>query len=205
MSPQFFIGPHQRANQSPVFNLKISGKAQCTTDLGRDARFQSPRFIVGQPFNFQAFALLPFIAPPQFGFILLCKAETESASSIELNIDSGFFFEQFSELGIEIAAGAGELKKIVLMIDFNLGRENSAGGPGSFGARPAAFNQHQFANAALRQLLRNPGVVTIPKATQPEHVRANIKAVGIELDAEDLAALDAAFPPPKRSGPLEMT
>jgi diketogulonate reductase-like aldo/keto reductase len=48
-------------------------------------------------------------------------------------------------------------------------------------------------------------MITIPKATQPEHVRANIKAVDVKLDAEDLAALDAAFPPPKRGSPLEMT
>jgi len=53
--------------------------------------------------------------------------------------------------------------------------------------------------------LRHPGVVTIPKATQPEHVRANLKAVDVKLDAEDLAALDAAFPPPKRGSPLGMT
>jgi diketogulonate reductase-like aldo/keto reductase len=58
---------------------------------------------------------------------------------------------------------------------------------------------------ALAWVLRHPGVVTIPKATRPEHVRANLKAIDITLDAEDLAALDAAFPPPKRAGPLEMT
>ncbi len=58
---------------------------------------------------------------------------------------------------------------------------------------------------ALAWVLRHPGVVTIPKATKPEHVRANIKAIDVKLDAEDLAALDAAFPPPKRASPLEMT
>jgi diketogulonate reductase-like aldo/keto reductase len=61
------------------------------------------------------------------------------------------------------------------------------------------------AAVALAWVLRHPGVVAIPKATNPEHVRANIKAVDVKLDAEDLAALDAAFPPPKRAGPLEMT
>ena len=61
------------------------------------------------------------------------------------------------------------------------------------------------AAVALTWVLRHPGVVTIPKATKPEHVRANIKAAGITLDAEDLAALDTAFPPPKRASPLEMT
>jgi diketogulonate reductase-like aldo/keto reductase len=61
------------------------------------------------------------------------------------------------------------------------------------------------AAVALAWVLRQPGVVTIPKATRPEHVRANIKAVDVELDAEDLAALDAAFPPPRRGAPLDMT
>jgi diketogulonate reductase-like aldo/keto reductase len=68
---------------------------------------------------------------------------------------------------------------------------------GKHGCDPAAV--------ALAWVLRQPGVITIPKATQPEHVRANIKAVDIKLDTDDLAALDAAFPPPKRASPLAMT
>jgi len=58
---------------------------------------------------------------------------------------------------------------------------------------------------ALAWVLRQPGVITIPKAVKPDHVRANLKALDIRLDAEDLAALDAAFPPPKRATPLAMT
>ncbi len=58
---------------------------------------------------------------------------------------------------------------------------------------------------ALAFVLRQPGVVTIPKAVNPEHVRANLKAIDVSLDAEDLKALDAAFPPPKRATPLQMT
>ena len=58
---------------------------------------------------------------------------------------------------------------------------------------------------ALAFLLRQPGVVAIPKATQPAHVRANGRALEIVLDAEDLSALDAAFPPPRRATPLAMT
>ena len=61
------------------------------------------------------------------------------------------------------------------------------------------------AAVALAWVLRHPGVVTIPKATKPEHVRANLKALDVKLDAGDLAALDAAFPPPKRATPLDMT
>ena len=73
----------------------------------------------------------------------------------------------------------------------------SARSPSKHGCDPAAV--------ALAWVLRHPGVMTIPKATKPEHVRANLKALDVKLDAEDLAALDAAFPPPKRASPLEMT
>jgi diketogulonate reductase-like aldo/keto reductase len=57
---------------------------------------------------------------------------------------------------------------------------------------------------ALAWLLRRPDVIAIPKASSLEHVRANRAALDIELDAEDFAALDKAFPPPTRKRPLEM-
>jgi diketogulonate reductase-like aldo/keto reductase len=68
---------------------------------------------------------------------------------------------------------------------------------GKHGCDPAAV--------ALAWVLRQPGVITIPKATNPAHVRANMKAMEVTLDADDLVALDAAFPPPKRANPLDMT
>jgi diketogulonate reductase-like aldo/keto reductase len=58
---------------------------------------------------------------------------------------------------------------------------------------------------ALAFLLRSPGVVAIPKASQMAHVAANVRALEIALDDDDLAALDAAFPPPRRASPLAMT
>jgi diketogulonate reductase-like aldo/keto reductase len=58
---------------------------------------------------------------------------------------------------------------------------------------------------ALAWVLRQPGVVAIPKAVRLEHVRANMKALDVKLDADDLKALDAAFPPPRRPAPLDMT
>jgi len=61
------------------------------------------------------------------------------------------------------------------------------------------------AAVALAWVLRHPGMITIPKAVKPDHVRANLKALEVKLDAEDLKALDAAFPPPKRAAPLDMT
>ena len=47
-----------------------------------------------------------------------------------------------------------------------------------------------------------PGVLAIPKAGRVAHVRENRKAADIVLDAQDLAELDAAFPPPAGPSPL---
>jgi len=62
------------------------------------------------------------------------------------------------------------------------------------------------AQVALAWLLRQDGVVVMPKAVQPAHVRANRAAIELapRLSAEDMATLDAGFPPPKRRRPLEM-
>jgi diketogulonate reductase-like aldo/keto reductase len=60
------------------------------------------------------------------------------------------------------------------------------------------------AQIALAWLAHQEGVVAIPKAVQPEHVRANRAALDIRLSAPDLAALDQAFPPPRRATPLDM-
>lgn len=57
---------------------------------------------------------------------------------------------------------------------------------------------------ALAFVLRRPGVIAIPKAGKTEHVTENLASLSIELSPEDLARLDAAFPPPKRKRPLEM-
>ena len=58
---------------------------------------------------------------------------------------------------------------------------------------------------ALAWVLRQPGVVAIPKAVRLEHVRANMQAFDVKLDPDDLKSLDAAFPPPQRAMPLDMT
>jgi len=60
------------------------------------------------------------------------------------------------------------------------------------------------AQVALAWVLRDPALVAIPKATRLEHVRANRAAADLALDAAALAALDAAFPPPRRKVPLAM-
>jgi len=60
------------------------------------------------------------------------------------------------------------------------------------------------AQAALAWTLRDPAIVGIPKAADPAHVRQNAAAREIVLTAEDLATLDAAFPPPTRKRGLAM-
>lgn len=61
------------------------------------------------------------------------------------------------------------------------------------------------AQVAIAWTLRAPGgVISIPKASDPEHVRQNAAARGLALTGADLAELDAAFPPPKRKQRLAM-
>jgi diketogulonate reductase-like aldo/keto reductase len=57
---------------------------------------------------------------------------------------------------------------------------------------------------ALAWILRQPDVIAIPKAGHVDRVRENRGALDVELAPEDLADLDAAFPPPTRKIPLEM-
>jgi diketogulonate reductase-like aldo/keto reductase len=60
------------------------------------------------------------------------------------------------------------------------------------------------AQVALAFVLSRPNVIAIPKAGMEEHVRENAAAADIVLTPDDLAALDAAFPPPRRKSFLEM-
>jgi diketogulonate reductase-like aldo/keto reductase len=48
---------------------------------------------------------------------------------------------------------------------------------------------------ALRFLVRNAGVYTIPKASRIEHVEDNARALALTLTGEDYKQLDEAFPP----------
>ncbi|MEN8501758.1 MULTISPECIES: aldo/keto reductase [Paraburkholderia] len=57
---------------------------------------------------------------------------------------------------------------------------------------------------ALAWVLRDHRVFAIPKAGRVEHVRANHLASQLQLDAGELAAIDAYFKPPRGKRPLEM-
>ncbi len=60
------------------------------------------------------------------------------------------------------------------------------------------------AQIALAWTIRTEGVLAIPRSGSPAHTRENAAAAGIELTDRDLQEIDRAFPPPKKSRPLEM-
>ena len=60
------------------------------------------------------------------------------------------------------------------------------------------------AQVALAWLLRQDGVIAIPKAGTAEHVRENRAAGDLRLTKGDLVELDAAFPGPSEPAPLQM-
>jgi diketogulonate reductase-like aldo/keto reductase len=60
------------------------------------------------------------------------------------------------------------------------------------------------AQVALAWIVRQEGIIAIPKAGTPEHVRENRAALDIVLDEKDLVELDRVFPPPRRKVPLQM-
>ena len=57
---------------------------------------------------------------------------------------------------------------------------------------------------AVAWTMRHDGVISIPKSSDTARVAELIKGCDVMLTKEDLAALDAAFPPPKGTKPLPM-
>ncbi len=60
------------------------------------------------------------------------------------------------------------------------------------------------AQVALAWVLRDDRVIAIPKAVTAAHLRDNLAAADLALDATALAAIERAFPPPKRKSALAM-
>lgn len=60
------------------------------------------------------------------------------------------------------------------------------------------------AQLALAWLLRQESVMVIPKAVRPTHIHLNAQACELQLEAEDLHALDQVFMAPRRKQRLEM-
>jgi len=61
------------------------------------------------------------------------------------------------------------------------------------------------AQIAIAWTMRHGSVISIPKASDPAHVRENATAGAISLTDEDLAAIDAAYPPPGRKQSLDVS
>jgi diketogulonate reductase-like aldo/keto reductase len=66
-------------------------------------------------------------------------------------------------------------------------------------AQPLGLSAAQL---ALAWTLRDGGVAAIPKAVREDHLRDNLAAASVVLDAATRAALDRLFPPPRRAQPL---
>jgi diketogulonate reductase-like aldo/keto reductase len=71
-------------------------------------------------------------------------------------------------------------------------------------AEVAARHDATPAQVALAWLLRQDGMIVIPKASKQEHVRENRGALDVKLTPDDLVMLDRAFPPPKGRTSLGM-
>jgi len=68
----------------------------------------------------------------------------------------------------------------------------------------AARHEASVFQVALAWVLRDRTVIAIPKAADLAHVETNRRALDLQLTAEDLAAIDAEFPPPPRKTRLAM-
>jgi diketogulonate reductase-like aldo/keto reductase len=84
---------------------------------------------------------------------------------------------------------------------------------------PVGQGGRLLSSAALRKVAQKQGVSpaqvslawclrqtisAIPKASSVRHVEENAAAVDVQLDAEDMAVIDAAYPAPKRKQSLDM-
>jgi diketogulonate reductase-like aldo/keto reductase len=68
----------------------------------------------------------------------------------------------------------------------------------------AARHDATPAQVALAWVLRQEGLAAIPRSGNPAHVAENAACLDVHLTDEDLARLDAAYPPPSAAQPLEM-
>lgn len=60
------------------------------------------------------------------------------------------------------------------------------------------------AQIALAWVLRQPGIIAIPKASDQNHVRDNARSTDLKLTKDDLNELDQEFPPPQSKHELPM-
>ncbi|WP_131115636.1 aldo/keto reductase [Lichenihabitans psoromatis] len=76
----------------------------------------------------------------------------------------------------------------------------------SSGALKRIADRHNASvmQVALAFAVRLDNVMAIPKASTVAHVEDNRGAMDLVLNSDDLAEIDAAFPPPRRKTPLDM-
>ena len=58
---------------------------------------------------------------------------------------------------------------------------------------------------ALAWVMQQRGVMAIPKAVRESHLRENLASAALQLSADDLAAIDRRFPPPRAKTALAMS
>ncbi|WP_197679660.1 MULTISPECIES: aldo/keto reductase [Brevibacterium] len=71
-------------------------------------------------------------------------------------------------------------------------------------AEVADRHEATTAQILLAWAIRSGDVIAIPKASTPEHVRANAEAAELDLTSRDFADIDSAFPAPTAPTPLEV-
>jgi diketogulonate reductase-like aldo/keto reductase len=79
------------------------------------------------------------------------------------------------------------------------------GGDATLAGIGARYGGASAAQVALAWLLGQDGVMAIPKAVREAHLRENLAAAELTLTRDDLIAIDAHFPPPRRRAPLAMS
>lgn len=68
----------------------------------------------------------------------------------------------------------------------------------------AAAHHATPAQVLLAFTLAQPGILPIPRTSKVEHALENAAAIHLKLTAEELKALDRAFPPPREFTPLDI-
>lgn len=59
-------------------------------------------------------------------------------------------------------------------------------------------------SVALNWVITHPGIIAIPKASRPDHIRTNAQAASWTLSPDDIIRLESAFLPTPGSRPLRM-
>ena len=123
----------------------------------------------------------------------------------------GIGFVPFSPLGRGFLAGAFKDERELGAGDFRhalprYAGENARANEGLLATIRAVAARHAAtpAQVALAWVLRGDGVVAIPKAVQPAHLRDNLAAAELTLDAATVLEIDRAFAPPRRRSALAM-